>query len=89
MVLVSDLEQWRAVAGAEALDFVECEHAVLCGLAVVDPEFVFQVRADLVRAAHVAREAGADLDHVFADRVAGVVHGVEGGDAFDFCERSF
>lgn len=84
MVFIADLEEGSSVAGVEAFDFVESEDAIGGGFAVFDAEFLFEVVADSVCAAHVASEAGADFDHVFTDFVGGVVHAVEGGDAFDF-----
>lgn len=84
VVFVADLDEGGSVAGVEALDFVEGEDSIGGGFSEIDAEFSFEVVGDSVGAAHVAGEAGADLDHVFADFVGGVVHGVEGGDAFDF-----
>lgn len=84
VILITDLEERGSVAGVEAFDFVEGEDAIGCCFAIFDSQFLFEVVANAVRAAHMACEAGADLDHMFADCMIGVVHAIECGNPFYF-----
>src|SRR5262245_47610044 len=69
-VLVVHHHDRRAVAGAEALELQEREHARRVGLADLQAEFFAERLGDALRAGQRARQRPAHLQHVLADRRA-------------------
>src|SRR5512146_722387 len=80
--LAVHLEHWRHAAGSQALHATQGIASVGARLATPDGQPLLQVRQQMVAAAEVARDAGADVDDVTARRLA-KVHRVEGDDGLD------
>ena len=86
MVVVVDHHHRRRVARAQALEVDVGAAAVRRDLVLADAELLVQHLHDLLGAAELAREVGADADAVPADRLL-VVEVVEGDDAVDLGHR--
>ena len=86
MVVVVDHHHRRRVAGAEALEVDVGAAAVGGDLVLADAELLVQRLHDLVGAAELAGEVGADADAVAAHRLL-VEEVVEGDDAVDLGRR--
>merc|ERR1719220_2717800 len=78
VVIVVDLDHGRVDAGAEALDLADGEELVVGHAADADAKVFLAGRHDLVAASEPAGSCCANLNMVFANRVAHE-HGVEGG----------
>ena len=85
-VLVVHHHDRRAVAGAEALELEQREHARRVGLADLDPRASPTGLGDALGADQRARQRAAHLQHVLADRLL-VEHHVVGRDVLDFRRR--
>src|SRR5215469_11186560 len=77
--IVIDLQDRRVDAGAETLDFHQCEESILRGAADADAKLVFARADHVVRTAQPARGRRAGLQQVAPDRTQ-VEHGVKGRD---------
>ena len=82
-VIVVDHHHRRAVARAEAFHLLDGEHAGWIGFADLDAQLALQLLDDAFGAGKGARQRGADLQHVLADRAA-VEHDVVRDHVFDF-----